>query len=557
MTKTKLAVALLAATMLVAPATSVQAQGDNEQMVVGALQFLNNFHPLIQVNNTKRNLITLSLRPLTAFDAEGAVVCILCEEVPTIENGGAEIIQNDDGTEGMRITMTIREGAAWGDGTPVTSDDVAFTHEVATNPNIGFSNYNPWERASEIEVVDDRTFIIHLPQVLQSYNAWDQILPAHLERPVYEENQDLESYVRQTHYNRDQTNPGLWNGSHMLTQYQLGTRIVFEPNPHWPGNTPDIERIIYTYRDNNAALMQNMLSGEIDLVPVSPGGISFSQMLDLRAQNPDGFQYIVESGNNLERIALNLDNPILADVEVRRALLHGIDRQAITDALFQGLQPVAHSIQGTVSPYFTEDVPTYDFDPELALQMLADAGWTPGPDGICTNGNGDRLSFEFVTTAGNATREQIALVIQSQLREICVETNNVFVPLPEYNGEYARRRNFTGMIMSSIEFSLGSSPRIVLGSDAIPSADNSWVGNNFSGYRNEEMDNLISELESSLDEESQISLWADVQRIFSEDLPMLPLYFYTTAWVAPTNLEGFKASAFDPEMTWAEDYSLN
>jgi peptide/nickel transport system substrate-binding protein len=555
MKKTKtLMAALLASTLMAAP--TAMAQADNEQLVIGALQFLTNFHPLIQVNNTKRNLITIALRPITAFDGNGEVVCVLCEEVPTVENGLAEIVDNGDGTQGMRVQMTIREGATWGDGTPVTSDDIVFTHQVAADPKIGFSNYNPWERASEIEVIDDRTVIIHLPEILQSYNAWDQILPAHLERPIYEESADLETYVRQTLYNREPTNPGLWNGSYTLTDYQIGTRIIFEPNPHWPGQTPDIEQIVMSYRDNNSALMQNILSGEIQLVPVSPGGISFSQMLDLRNQQPDRYNYIVEDGNNLERIALNLDNPILADINVRKALLHGIDRQAVTGTLFGGLQPVADSLHSAASPYHSAAVATYPFDPAKAVALLAESGWTPGPDGICVNENGDRLSFEFVTTAGNATREQIALVIQSQLREICVETNNVFAGLQEYNGEYARRRNFTGMIMSSIEFSLGSSPNIVLGSTAIPSEANAYVGNNFSGYASEAMDAAISELEGSLERTDRIAGWADVQKIFSEDLPMLPLYFYTSAWVGPNNLE-LSASAFDPEMTWAEEWVLN
>lgn len=545
--------ALLSSTLLMSP--SVMAQPDDEQLVVGALQFLTNFHPLIQVNNTKRNLITMALRPITAFDRSGEVVCVLCDQVPTVENGLAEIVDNGDGTQGMRVTIKIRDGAAWGDGTPVTSDDIVFTHQVATDADIGFSNYNPWERASEIEVVDDQTVIIHLAEILQNFNAWDQVLPAHLERPIYEANGDLESYVRQTLYNREPTNPGLWNGSYILTDYQIGTRIIFEPNPHWPGTAPDIERVIMSYRDNNSALMQNILSGEIQLVPVSPGGISFSQMLDLRNQQPDRYNYVVEDGNNLERIALNLDNPILADVNVRKALLHGIDRQAITGTLFGGLQPVADGLHSPASPFHTAEIATYPYNPETAKSLLAEAGWTPGPDGICVNSNGDRLSFEFVTTAGNATREQIALVIQSQLRDICVETENVFAGLQEYNGDYARRRQFTGMIMSSIEFSLGSSPNIALGTAAIPSEANAWVGNNFSGYSSEAMDAAIAKLEGSLERPDRIAGWGEVQRIFAEDLPMLPLYFYTSAWVAPANLK-LEASPFDPEMTWAEEWVL-
>ncbi|MGB3339416.1 MAG: peptide ABC transporter substrate-binding protein, partial [Devosia sp.] len=84
----------------------------------------------------------------------------------------------------------------------------------------------------------------------------------------------------------------------------------------------------------------------------------------------------------------------------------------------------------------------------------------------------------------------------------------------------------------------------------------SFVGNNFSGYASERMDAVLTELESSLDSAKLNAHWAEVQQIFSEELPMLPLYFYTTAWVAPVNLGGFQASPYDPEMTWAENWTL-
>ena len=92
----RLIAAAMAAAMLSVPTTF--AQGDDEQLVVGALQFLKNFHPLIQVNNTKRNLIALSLRPITAFDPEGNNTCVLCEEIPTLENGLAKIVDKADGS---------------------------------------------------------------------------------------------------------------------------------------------------------------------------------------------------------------------------------------------------------------------------------------------------------------------------------------------------------------------------------------------------------------------------------------------------------------------------
>ncbi len=312
------------------------AQPNKNELVVGQLQFLKNFHPLIQVNNTKRLQINYGLLPLTAFDPDATNQCILCETLPTLQNGLAEIIDMPDGLKGMKVRFTLKEGLSWGDGEPVTSNDVAFTLKMANDPDIGFSAFNPWTRASDIEIVDDRTFILTLPEVTPGFASWDQILPEHIEGPIYDATGDNESYVKQTLYNTDPTNPGLWNGHFMLSEYQIGTRLTWVPNPHWPGKAPGFDRIILTYRDNSSALVQNLLAGEIDAVPVSPGGISFSQMLDVQTQRPDQLSYHFTDGTNLERIAVNLDNEILAVPDIRKAIMMGIDRKAITDALFNG-----------------------------------------------------------------------------------------------------------------------------------------------------------------------------------------------------------------------------
>jgi len=552
--KTFAKVALAGAAIAVLASSTTMAQPSKDQLVVGQIQFLTNFHPLIQVNNTKRLTINYSLRPITAFDENVVNQCILCETLPTIENGLAKIVDLPDGKKGMQVTLTLRQGLAWGDGVPVTSKDIEFTWKMARDPKIGFSNYNSWDRATDLKIVDNRTVVLTLPQVLSSYNSWDQILPEHLEGPVYAANPTLDTYVKQSLYNTQPTNPGLWNGAFLLSDYQIGTRIVFQPNPHWPGTKPHLQRIIFSYRDNSSALLQNLLAGAVDAVPVSPGGISFSQMLDLRGQQPTKFKYYIDYGTNVERIAVNFDNPILQDKSVRQALLYAIDRQAISDELFGGLQPVANGILSDENAYYNKNMTIYKYDAEKAQELLASAGWKPGPDGICVNDKGERLSLELVSTAGNQTREQIAQVVQSQMKDVCVEIKNNFVPLQEFNGEMARKRKFKALMMSSIDFSPSVSPRIALGSDSIPKAENNGVGNNFSGYANPAMDEAISELEVALDPKTTKEKWADVQKIFADDLPMLPLYFYPRAYVAVPDLVNFRQGTLDPLAIWAEEW---
>lgn len=538
---------------LVPAVSSAQAR---DQLVVGATQFVTNFHPLIQVNNTKRAVINFATRPITALDASGAVVCVLCAELPTLDNGLVQYVDNADGSTGLTVTFKLLDNLTWGDGAPVTTKDVLFTYHMSKDDKIGFSNYNAWTRASDIVAVDDQTFTIHLPRVLADFNVWDHLVPEHLEGPVYAANSDLESFVRNTLYNTDPTNPGLWNGSHTLTQYEIGTQLTFETNPNWVGSTPKIPKIVLSYRENGPSLVQALLAGEIDLAGINPGGVGFTDYLEIKQRFPDRFSYPIAPGNIFERIGVNLDHPILSDVRVRQGLMHAMDRQAVVDAMFQGLQPVAHSFASPVNPYQIEDVVKYGYDPEAAKALFAEAGFTPGTDGICVNDKGDRLEFEFVTTAGNTTREQIAMVLQDQWGQACVSITPTFVPIQEYNANYQRRRGFNALALSSMNISPTASPRIVLGSDAIPSEENNWVGNNFYGYKNARVDELINEIEVAIEEDKKQALWGELQEIFAAELPFLPFMFNTNAEISPPGHNDAQPSAYDPQEIWAETWDF-
>jgi peptide/nickel transport system substrate-binding protein len=533
----------------------VYAQPDRSMLVVGQLQFLKNFHPLIQVNNTKRLQTGYGLLPITAFDEHAANQCVLCETLPTFENGMVRIVDRPDGSRGMRVMIRLRRGLRWGDGHPVTPHDIVFTHRLAMDRKVGFSNYNPWTRAKSVRPVDGRTVVLELDKVVPSYASWDQILPSHLEEPIFNRHAEASGYLRNTLYNTNPTHPGLWNGPFKLTRYQIGTRLVYEPNPFWPGTKPQLRKVVLAFLDNSSALLLNLLAGEIDAVPVSPGGISFSQMLDVRRLRPHALSYAIEDGTNLERLAVNFDNPILANRDVRRAMLMGINRGAITQVLFAGQQKVANGILSDNHPFFNPHITRYAYNPQAARALLRRAGWSPGRDGICTDRQGRRLSLELATTAGNQTREQMALLIQNQLKRVCIEITNKFVPLQEFNGNLARKRRFSGLMLSSIDFSPSASPRIALGSGSVPSAANLYVGNNFSGYRSATMDAALARFDRSLTPQEVHDAWNGVQQLFSDDLPMLPLYFYARAYVHTPDLHHFRQATYDPLVIWANEWS--
>jgi len=132
---------------------------------------------------------------------------------------------------------------------------------------------------------------------------------------------------------------------------------VLTPNPAWHGAQPAFRQFVIRTIGNTAALQANLLSGDVDMTPGEGVGLTLDQVLNLQKQVPDRFDYAYKPNLTYQHIDLQLDNPILADVRVRRALLMGIDRQSMVDRLMGGRVPVANSFVSPLEAAYTPDVP--------------------------------------------------------------------------------------------------------------------------------------------------------------------------------------------------------
>ncbi len=247
---------------------------------------------------------------------------------------------------------------------------------------------------------------------------------------------------------------------------------------------------------------------------------------------------------------------MLADLRVRRALAWAIDREALSAQLFDGKQPVAHSQTNPLDRVYYADVPKYAHDPARAAALLAEAGWTPGPDGIRVNAAGAPLRLELMTTAGNKTRELVQQVLQSQWREVGIDVRIRNEPARVFFGETVRKRKFTAMAMYAWISSPENVPRSTLHSDEIPTGDNGWSGQNNPGFRNAEMDKVIDDLEVVCEPEPNQALWNRMQSIYAEELPAIPLYFRANAYILPQWLGGVMPTGHQyPTTLWVEDWT--
>lgn len=546
-----LALCLLASLALALP-PSARAAGKDE-LIIGMTQFPSTFHPNIDSMLAKTYVLSMARRPFTVHDKDWKLVCMLCTKLPTIENGLAVPEDLPNGKKGIAVTYTIRPGAVWGDKTPVSTSDVLFTYEVGRHPRSGVAAGELYRRILKIDVKDAKTFTLHFDRITFDYNDINGfgLIPAHLDRPKFTEPAE---YKNRTVFDTDTTNPGLYFGPYRITEKVSGSYVVLEPNPTWWGKKPYFRRIVIKIIGNTAALEANLLSGSIDYI-AGELGLSLDQAIAFEKRHGKKFNIRFKPGLVYEHLDVNLDNPVLKDRRVRRALIYALDREAINKQLFDGRQPVAATFVHPLDWIHTTDTPIYRRDLKKARALLDAAGWTVKRKGVRYNGAGKRLAIELMTTAGNRSRELVQQVLQSQWRDIGVVTRIRNEPARVYFGETVTKRKFTGLAMFAWLSAPENVPRSTLHSKEIPTAANNYSGQNYTGYANAEVDELLEAIEVELDRDKRRKLWHRLQRIYASELPVIPLFFRADAYIMPKWLKGIEPTGHQyPTSTWVENW---
>jgi len=547
-------VAFATALALWGVAPAARAAPDDGELRIGITQFPSTLNPNIDAMLAKTYVLAMAQRPITVYDHDWQLICMLCVELPTIENGLAVPEKTPDGKQGIALTYSLQPDATWGDGTPVSTDDVVFTWEVGKHPQSGVANFELYRSILSIDVKDAKTFTLHNDKLDFDFAAINdfRLLPAHLERQVFE--QDPVEYRNRTLFDTDSTNPGLYFGPYRVVEVVSGSHIVLAPNDTWYGAPPHFSRLTVRTVENTAALEANLLSGAIDMIS-GDLGLAIDQALAFEKRNGARYNVEYKAGLVYEHIDMNLDNPILKDLRVRRALLHAIDRETLSRQLFEGKQPVAQTFVSPLDWIHGDEVPTYPFDPSRAAALLDEAGWSEMRGGVRHSADGAPLTLEFGTTSGNRSRELVQQVLQSQWRELGIDVRIKNQPARVFFGETLRKRAYGALAMYAWISSPENVPRTTLHSSMIPSAENAWAGQNNPGFVDTEADALIEEIELELDRDRRKALWLRLQQIYAEQLPVLPLYWRANSYITSKWLEGLRPTGHQGTTTlWVEEW---
>ncbi len=546
--------------------TSTSASGKltNAELKIGISQEFENFNPLISNMLATTYMQRMINRTLVVIDADGKWVTQLAKSIPSVDNGGAKVI-TQGGKKKIQAVWEILDNAVWGDGKPVICDDFSFAIQVAASPNVGIAEKEVYTQIEKIDV--DPKNPKHCTFTYDK-EKWDfyQLgtlypLPKHIEEAVFKKyGSQKEGYEKNSMYTKEPTNKGLYNGPYLVSEIQLGDHVTFVPNDTFYGEKTKIKKIIVKLIPNTGTLEANLRSGTIDVI--SSLGLALDQALafDKKVKSEHlGYSVLFQPSAVYEHIDLNLDNPILKDIRVRKALSYSVNREELVTSLFEGKQsPAIHSVTPK-DPWYTDDttkITIYKYSPREAEKLLEEAGWKMGTDGIRVK-DGQKLSFTLMTTAGNKTRELVQVYLQNKWKQVGIDVSSKNEPARVFFGETTKKRKFESMALFAWVSSPESSPKSTFHTKNVPTAKNGWSGQNQMNWSNKKVDALLEKLDLEFKHEKRVELVHEILKFYTDEVPVLPLYYRSDVAVIPTQMKGYRLTGHQfPETNEVEKWTV-
>lgn len=469
---------------------------------------------LVQNMGTRIGKIT----PLTSSDIFGTTVQARVVESLLVRNPEtlawqpllAESYQIHD--DGLGVTYKLRRNVVFSDGTPMTSADVKFTHELIMNPELDAARSRSYlvDNGVTCETPDPYTVVFRLTKPyfeLLNITGATWVIPQHI-------------YSKYTP-RQINDNPGLLLGTgpyrlEGADTWRPGQRLILYRNERYWGVAPAFSRIVYLEVQEETAYTTMLRNGELDYTGVTP-----EQFIKLREDESlmakvNAFEFQSMLGGytyvawNQERAG---KKTAFADKRVRQAMTLLIDRERMARELWYGYASVATGPFSTKGLQADPNVKPWPYDPERAKALLGEAGFADrNGDGVLESADGTPLKFEFMYSSGSALSERIALYLKDQLARggVIVELKGTDWPTMV---ERLKKSQFD---MTSLGWSASveTDPYQIF-----HSSQRGDAGDNRTGYENKELDKLIEEARATVDADKRRVLWQAVHRILHEDQP--------------------------------------
>lgn len=415
----------------------------------------------------------------------------------------------DTSKDGLVWTFHLRD-AQFSNGEPVTAEDVKFSVDRFSDPEININYATLGEAIASTKVIDPKTVQINLDHVDGAFlDALSMFASAIVPKKVVEEVGD-----------KAFAEAPIGSGPFEVTEYTRGQRTVLKKNPHyWRAGQPYLDEVVFEYTPDANTRVLKLRSGEVDVAD----GIPYNQVASL--DGTEGITVQVSDSLKWDAIWLNNEEAPLDELEVRQALNYATPKEQILEAVLFGNATVANSVIPPVK-YWDEAVEPYPFDLAKAEQLMAKSSV---PDGF---------DLDLTIPSGDPVEKQTAEIVKAEWAKIGVNVNIVqqefgtmFANWLEGKGGMAA--TFPGDALSSDTLSDDEIAAIVYD----PAAGLNSLG---TGYENKKVIDLLGKAKGTLDEQVRADSFAEVQSIVLEDAPAVPLFFTKSVTGVRDNVKDFQ-----------------
>ena len=504
---------------------------------------------------------------LVVAGPSGEYYAELAKEVPTVQNGGVS-------ADGMTIRYNLKEGILWEDGDEFTCDDVKFGWEVIMHPESGTVSTTGFRDIESVTCEDDYTVVVKFATFYAPYLMLfdDDIFPSHLGLDP--------AKMQEWEYNRKP----LSLGPYKLEEWVSGDHMTLVRNENYymweTEGKPYVDAIIMRWIESREVGKQLIQTGELDFV---------WDLIEADLPEAETWEGVVISAppsTGTERLLLNhvdpeLDAPCadwlrenpsphwaLGDPKVREAIELGIDKHTINDKLLYGYAKV-----GTTElnlGWGAPDIPESEYNPDKAMALLEEAGWTDSDgDGIrecngCPYAEaGKVLKLKIQTTSGNELRERAEQVLMEMMEEIGIQFYIENVPSSELFGSYAggafRKHGQFDILMYTTSY--GTDPHSQMdgyyASYNAPCDDNSGQGYDYARWISDEFDAQMAIAGSSPDLEVRKAAYQKGSELIAEGRPHIYLYDRADIDLLREHFKGYVANVWTSTGSWnAEEWYI-